>query len=107
MATTYTINVTSATFLPGPADPQVTIIATVSAATIQTVTVQTTAWLSALQQAKTAGGNAAVIALISPDIIAAALAAQPPAASSTDTAPDWSVPVHAVKRRNHKCRTRN
>lgn len=79
MATTYTINVTSATFLPGPADPQVTILSTVSAPGIQTVNVQTTAWLSALTQARTAGGLAAVTALIAPDIIAAALAAQPPA----------------------------
>jgi hypothetical protein len=73
MARTYVVS--SATYVPGPADPLVTIVGTVDGAAV-TVTV----WLSAMQQAKQLGGIQAVKNLIAP-LMLAALPPPPPAAS--------------------------
>jgi hypothetical protein len=67
--------VSSATYVPGPADPQVTI-----AGTVDGVAVTVQCWLSAMQQAKQFGGIAAVKNLIAP-IMLAALPPPPPTAS--------------------------
>lgn len=66
--------VSSSTYIPGPADPQVTIVGTVDG-----VAVTATCWLSALRQANQSGGVAAVKNLIAP-IMFAALPPPPPAA---------------------------
>ena len=72
MAHTYVV--TSATYTPGPSDPQVTVIGTVDSVP---VTVQI--WLSVIDQAKQAGGLAAVKNLISPIMLNQMLINNPPA----------------------------
>jgi len=63
--------VSSATYIPGPADPLVTVVGTVDG-----VAVTVTCWLSVLRQANQSGGIAAVKNLIAP-IMLAALPAPP------------------------------
>ena len=72
MAHTYVV--LSATYMPGPADPQVTVVGTVDGAD---VTVQI--WLSAIQQANQKGGLTAVKNLVAPIMLAQAIANIPPA----------------------------
>lgn len=73
MAHTYVVS--SATYVPGPADPQVTIVGTVDGTPVTCST-----WLSAIQQANRSGGITAVKNLVAP-IMLAALPPPPPAAS--------------------------
>jgi hypothetical protein len=72
MANTYVV--TSASYIAGSSsDPQVTIVGTVNGAP---VTVQV--WLSAVEQANTAGGLTAVKNLIAPIMLAASQIVAPP-----------------------------
>jgi len=70
----HTHVVSSATYMPGPADPQVTIVGTVDGID---VTVQI--WLSAIQQAQQKGGLTAVKNLVAPIMLAQSIVNQPPA----------------------------
>jgi hypothetical protein len=70
----HTYVVTSATYVPGPADPQVTVIGTVDG-----IPVTVTLWLSAVVAANTAGGITAVKNLVAPLMLAQALIVSPPA----------------------------
>ncbi|MGH9452366.1 MAG: hypothetical protein ACRD2O_00170 [Terriglobia bacterium] len=75
MAATYVYVVTSASYIPGPTDPTVTIVGSVDGVP---VTVQV--WLSAIQQAQASGGMTAVKNLVAPVMLAQARQNAPPAA---------------------------
>lgn len=82
--------VTSATYVPGPADPQVTVVGTVDGVDI---TIQV--WLSALTKAWGAGGSAGLTAvknLVSPIMLAQAQINNPPAPQAPASLPtgSWS-----------------
>ncbi len=84
MAHTYTVS--SATFIPNSApDPQVTIVGDVDG-----VGVLVTTWLSAIQQANTAGGITAVKNLIAPLMLAQAIINNPPAPQAPAQLPTGS-----------------
>lgn len=72
MANIYVV--TSASYIPGPADPQVTVIGTVNG-----IPVTVTFWLSALAAANTAGGLTAVKNLVAPVMLAQSVIVSPPA----------------------------
>ena len=87
MANNYVV--TSATYVtgvPGP-DPLVTIIGSVN-----TIPVTVTFWLSAITQANTSGGLAAVKNLVSPIMLAQSVINQPPAPVAPTQLPtgSWS-----------------
>jgi hypothetical protein len=71
---THVYNATSVTYIPGPADPLVTIVGTVDGTP---VTVQ--AWLSALVHAYQVGGVSAAQSLVAALMLAAAVIVSPPA----------------------------
>lgn len=75
--------VTSATYIPGSADPLVTVVGTVNGTAV-TVTL----WLSAVIAANNAGGIAAVKNLVSP-LMLAAIPAAPVAPANLPTG-SWS-----------------
>lgn len=84
MAHTYIV--TKATYVPGSApDPTVTIVGTVDGTP---VTVQI--WRSAIQQANTAGGIAAIKSLVSPIMLNQATINNPPAPISPVSLPTGS-----------------
>lgn len=72
MAHTYVV--TSNSYIPGPADPQVTIVGTVDGIP---VTIQV--WKSAYDSARASGGVPALEALVAPLMLAQSVINQPPA----------------------------
>ena len=86
----HAYTVTSATYIPGADDPQVTVVGTVDGVA---VTIQV--WLSALTKAWGAGGSAGLTAvknLISPMMLAQSIVNNPPAPQAPASLPtgSWS-----------------